>query len=139
LKRKGESTGRHLRPFRVDTYHPGYERIVSELIFGLVGAIGTELGQVEDALKNALASVGYIAVPIKLSDLMRELNSPWSTFPGREDPEYYEKAMDAGNKLREKLQDAGVLANLAIASIRRRRDKAGAGRWKKSRIYPEFA
>jgi deoxycytidylate deaminase len=96
-----------------------------ELIFGLVGAIGTELGQVEDALKNALASVGYIAVPIKLSDLMRELNSPWSTFPGREDPEYYEKAMDAGNKLREKLQDAGVLANLAIASIRRRRDKAG--------------
>jgi len=76
-----------------------------ELIFGLVGAIGTELGQVEDALKNALASVGYIAVPIKLSDLRRELNSPWSTFPGREDPEYYEKAMDAGNKLREKLQD----------------------------------
>src|ERR1700690_2534539 len=96
-----------------------------ELIFGLVGAIGTELGQVEDALKNALASVGYIAVPIKLSDLMRELNPPWSTFPGREDPEYYEKAMDAGNKLRDKLQDAGVLANLAIASIRRRRDKAG--------------
>ena len=52
-----------------------------ELIFGLVGAIGTDLSQVEDALRNALASVGYIAVPIKLSDLMRELNPPWSEFP----------------------------------------------------------
>jgi hypothetical protein len=102
-----------------------------ELIFGLVGAIGTDLSQVEDALKNALASVGYIAVPIKLSDLMRELNSPWSEFPERDQPEYYEKAMDAGNNLREKLQDAGVLANLAIASIRRRRDKAGSDEGRK--------
>jgi len=96
-----------------------------ELIFGLVGAIGTDLSQVEDALRNALASVGYIAVPIKLSDLMRELNPPWSEFPDKDHPDYYEKAMDAGNNLRAKLQDAGVLANLAIASIRRRRDKAG--------------
>src|ERR1017187_10011989 len=32
--------------------------------------------------------------------------------------------MDAGNNLREELQDAGVMANLAIASICRRRDKA---------------
>src|SRR5271155_4554865 len=96
-----------------------------ELIFGLVGAIGTDLAQVEDALKNALASVGYVAVPIKLSDLMRALNKPWSDFPERNDPEYYEKAMDAGNRLREKLQDPCVLAKLATASIRRRRDKAG--------------
>jgi len=95
-----------------------------ELVFGLVGAIGTDLAQVEDALKNSLTSVGYIPVPIKLSDLMRELNPPWSSFPERGDPEYYGKAMDAGNKLREDLQDASAMAKLAIASIRRRRDKA---------------
>jgi deoxycytidylate deaminase len=99
--------------------------VFPELIFGMVGAIGTDLAQVEDALKNALASVGYIAVSIKLSDLMRELRAPWSEFPERDHPEYYGKAMDAGNRLREKLQDGSVLARLAIASIRRRRDKAG--------------
>lgn len=96
-----------------------------ELYFGLVGAIGTDLAKVEHALKGALASVGYIAVPIKLSDLMRELNSPWSDFPEKELPEYYDKAMDAGNNLRKTLCDGSVLAKLAIASIRRRRDKAG--------------
>ncbi len=96
-----------------------------ELMFGLVGAIGTDLNQVEDALTNSLISVGYAVVPIKVSDLMRELNPPWSTFPGRDDPEYYDRAMDAGNKLRETLGDAGVLAKLAIASIRGRGDKAG--------------
>ncbi len=95
-----------------------------ELFFGLVGAIGTDLTQVVELLKNALASVGYIGVPIRLSDLMRELRPPWSDFPERNHPEYYEKAMDAGNNLRAKLEDGGVLAKLAIASIRRRRDKA---------------
>jgi deoxycytidylate deaminase len=100
--------------------------VFPELIFGMVGAIGTDLAQVEDALKNALASVGYIAVPIKLSDLMRELKAPWSEFPERDHPDYYGKAMDAGNRLRERLQDGSVLARLAIASIRRRRDKAGS-------------
>src|ERR1035438_3176423 len=94
-----------------------------ELIFGLVGAIGTDLAQVEDALKNSLTSVGYIAVPFKLSDLMRELNPPWSSFPERGDPEYYGKAMDAGNNLREELQDAGV------RSEERRVGKECRSRW----------
>jgi len=110
---------------RATVYHKIVDDSYPELVFGLVGAIGTDLGQVEDAMKNSLASVGYTVVPIKLSDLMRELNPPWSSFPSREDSEYYKKAMDAGNNLRDKLQDAGVLAKLAIASIRRRRDKAG--------------
>lgn len=96
-----------------------------QLIFGLIGAIGTDLNQVQDELMKSLRAVGYVPVPIKLSDLMRELNSPWSEIPSREDPEYYEKAMDAGNRLREELEDCAAMANLAIASMRRRRDKAG--------------
>jgi deoxycytidylate deaminase len=95
-----------------------------ELLFGLVGAIGTDLAQVEDDLSNALSSVRYRPVPIKLSDLMRELSAPWSKLPERNDPSYYDKAMNAGNNLRKRLNDAGAMANLAIASIRRRRDKA---------------
>jgi hypothetical protein len=59
-----------------------------ELIFGLVGAIGTDFAQVEDALRNSLNSVGYVAILIKLSDLRRELNPPWSSFPERGDPKY---------------------------------------------------
>ncbi len=52
-----------------------------EIVFGLVGAIGTALDAVEDALSEALASVGYDCAPIKLSKLMKGLpNSPGRTF-----------------------------------------------------------
>ena len=56
-----------------------------ELFFGLVGAIGTDLELIEQSLNNALSSVGYTTVGIRLSDLMRELNPAWSELPPRSD------------------------------------------------------
>ena len=94
-----------------------------ELVFGLVGAIEAELELVQRALLECLATVGYTAVDVRLSDLMRELNPSWCEIPPRSDPKYYERAMDAGNKLRADMNRNDAMAGLAIASTRRRREK----------------
>jgi deoxycytidylate deaminase len=94
-----------------------------ELFFGLVGAIGTDLELIQQSLQKSLMSVGYVAVEVRLSDLMRELNSDWYAFPARSDTDYYERAMDGGNKLRQDMNRADAMAALAMSSIRRRRKK----------------
>lgn len=97
-----------------------------ELVFGLVGAIGTNLEHVQNCLSDQLESVGYETVNVKLSDLMRELcelNLKWYDFPAKTDTDYYERAMKCGNKLRADLKRADAVAGLAIASIKRRRMK----------------
>jgi deoxycytidylate deaminase len=99
-----------------------------ELFFGLVGAIGTDLELVQQSLQESLASVGYVAVEVKLSDLMRELNSEWYVFPNRTDILYYHHAMDGGNKLRKDMKRADAMAALAMSSIRRRRAKNAAAK-----------
>ncbi|MDP9049324.1 MAG: hypothetical protein M3O31_01165, partial [Acidobacteriota bacterium] len=97
-----------------------------ELVFGLVGAIGTNLEHVQNCLSDQLESVGYETVNVKLSDLMRELcelNPKWYLFPAKTDTDYYERAMKCGNKIRADLKRADAVAGLAIASIKRRRMK----------------
>ena len=44
-----------------------------ELVFGLIGAIGTNLEGVQSTLEESLNAVGYRVLPIKVSTLMREL------------------------------------------------------------------
>jgi deoxycytidylate deaminase len=90
-----------------------------ELFFGLVGAIGTDLGIVEDALGDCLREVGYTPIGHRLSDLLRGIKKePWSRIPARSSPEYYEKAIKAGDKFREVLSRNDALTALAIEAIR---------------------
>jgi deoxycytidylate deaminase len=107
-----------------------------ELIFGLVGAIGTNLELVAESLAESLLAAGYQAAPIRLSALIRALNSPWSDLPDRDDPNYYDKAMDAGNNLREKLHRNDAVAALAIANISDlRKEQAAAKSFPLKRAY----
>ncbi len=89
-----------------------------ELVFGLIGSIGTNLEIVQENLEESLKSVGYKILRIKLSDLMRDLSKPWGAIPDRSAPDYYDKAMTAGNRLRKKLKQNDAMAKLAIARIR---------------------
>lgn len=89
-----------------------------ELIFGLVGAIGTNLELVADSLTECLEATGYSVETIKLSLLMRDLNAPWSDIPPRDDPKYYDAAMTAGNNLRASLNRNDAMAGLGIARIK---------------------
>ena len=50
-----------------------------ELVFGLAGAIGTDLEFVGDEIQTSLAELGYECIHIRLSQLMHEINQrPWS-------------------------------------------------------------
>ncbi len=90
----------------------------AELVFGLVGAIGTELELVQRALYKSLSDVGYDSVEIKLTDLLRDLPADWIDLPSKTATDYYKKAMDAGNQVRRDLARADALAGMAMLAIK---------------------
>jgi hypothetical protein len=95
-----------------------------EIVFGLVGAIGTELESVEHALAISLSELNYRIATIKLSKLLKDLpKSPWKDLP--ESPEFdrYEKAMTGGNTFRTLLERGDALALLAVGAIRELRQE----------------
>lgn len=95
-----------------------------ELIFALTGAIGTDLDLVLTELEKQLKNVGYTAQLVKLTDALRlKPFDDWVKLPPRTAPDYYEKAMDAGNHVRSKLKSPDALAALAIAVIQEMRSE----------------
>jgi len=86
-----------------------------ELIIALAGPIGTDFGEVTDIFSNELGKVGYQGEPIRISQLMRDLDS---SIP---DPEYaddrYLELIKAGTRFREESKDASVLALLSSMKI----------------------
>lgn len=97
-----------------------------ELVFGLVGPIGTDLGEVGYALQAALKGLGYESDIVRLSSLLRDTPIPSAkSLPGRDDPDYYRSHMDAGDDLRELFQSGDALAGYAIRRIRAARDELG--------------
>jgi cytidine deaminase len=98
-----------------------------ELIFGLVGPLGTDLSAVARALQDALDQVGYKSQVYRLSRLMWDLASPpWSELSdGPRDVEI-DAHMTAGNKLREILDRNDAVAMLGLVAILKfREEKTG--------------
>jgi deoxycytidylate deaminase len=91
-----------------------------ELVIGLVGPIGTDIGLVAGKLENELAHVGYKAVHVHVSDAFHEIEGE---FELKERPieQRYISYMDAGNKLRERLDRQDALALFSVAAIRKKR------------------
>ena len=87
----------------------------SELVLGLVGAVGTDLRRVRDVLEESLKRIGYSVEVVKISTdvipLFREVE-----YREQDESDRIEKLMDAGNRAREWASDNGVLA-LGAASI----------------------
>jgi len=88
----------------------------AELIFGLVGAVGTDLRRFQGILQNQLQSCGYSSIAIKMSDLIEaglgaSLPSPLN------EAERIRSRMKGGTELRKKAGRGDALAMLAIAKI----------------------
>lgn len=99
-----------------------------ELVFALVGPIGTPLDRVETHLSIQLAHCNYRRYPIKLTDLMQGLpKRPWKDLGKFVGYKRYDEFMTAGNKLREFLERGDALSMLGVAAIRqhRRTEKRG--------------
>ncbi|HZO95401.1 MAG TPA: hypothetical protein VFB22_16755 [Candidatus Baltobacteraceae bacterium] len=99
-----------------------------ELVFGLIGALGADIGPVIDSLEERLQIVGYRSVRIKLSALM-ESQIPGHPFVDlckdgkKADVEAY---MDAGTQLRTSLRRGDALAMYGVLALREERRRSSA-------------
>jgi deoxycytidylate deaminase len=92
-----------------------------ELVFGVTGAIGTDLTLVCDVLKEILQEVRYEdAEIIRLSDLLRSIEGNES-IPHSPTDIRTERLMDAGDEFRRLLARGDAVALLGIPEIRARR------------------
>lgn len=94
-----------------------------ELVFGLVGALGTELGQVQGELQSALRSVGYTSSTLRLSDLISTVYEQWPGRTQQSDDTRMGGLMRQGDELRAAGGPNSVVA-LGISRIRAERGEA---------------
>ena len=91
-----------------------------ELVFGLVGPIGTDMNFVSETLSNELSKVRYRCCEIKVSKLLHDIPE-FADLPDAPAEKRYNAHMDAGNKVRKKFETGDALALLAVAAIRQKR------------------
>jgi deoxycytidylate deaminase len=89
----------------------------TELVFGLVGALGTDIDRISHLLHLRLEAMSYVAREIHLSSLLREVDwQPPLTKSERLDS-YILAHMDAGNRLRREWDRPEALALLGVAKL----------------------
>lgn len=99
----------------------GGDALRPEIVIGLVGALGTDLARVEEALAHALLLVGYrhktVRVSEKISSFYEELSLP--ALPKAATP--IDHLMNLGDELRRYHDDGGVAAAIAVSAISKER------------------
>lgn len=91
-----------------------------ELVFGLIGPTGVDLGKVFESLKTQLKAVDYEAEVIRLSKFI----TPYLTGKDEQFENEFERIsqlMENGTKLRELTTQKDIVGRLGIASIRTHR------------------
>lgn len=106
-----------------------------ELVFGLAGALGSDLKLLSRTLSDALKACGYSAVEeITLSELIKEIVDGYHVADESGKPVVLDAAseerrietyMNGGNAVRAHCRDAAAMASAAIAEIIVRREAAG--------------
>lgn len=93
-----------------------------ELVFGLVGALGTDLDPLEEELQSALRTVGYQSSVIRISELIAATYA--ETHPGEEPGEpRMAELMRQGDDLR-RVAGADAAVALAVSMLWSERRKA---------------
>lgn len=108
---------------RSETFVLEHEIAETELVFGLVAALGTDMDRVSEELHLALERVGYETSEIRLSSLLREIDWEEPLEENSKLDTYIATHMDAGDHLRERWERADALALLATAEINSARER----------------
>src|SRR5579885_1368058 len=90
----------------------------SELFFGLVGAIGSDLSKVTAALVKALKDVGYRAESIHTIELLHQIEHYDKLLEESPLDKRYWTHMDQGDHFRRAMGRGDALAHLSIASVK---------------------
>lgn len=94
----------------------------SELVIGLVGAVGAQLDKVSVYLKNKLDGCGYIVHEIRVSTQVIPMFVDTSHVPDESGYERTSELMKAGNQARENADDNSILALGVATRIHRLRE-----------------
>ena len=99
-----------------------------ELVFGLIGAVGTDLRLVSQTLSRHLQRVGYACHEIRVSSLLHSLDRYASLAhpAGRSEYERIKAHMQAGSDLRRLARSGDILALMCVAQIRQLRREFGS-------------
>lgn len=90
-----------------------------ELFFGLVGATGTDLQKVQEALEQSLRSVGYQPKSFRLSSLLTSYVQLQRRFvQSRFEDKRIIQLMELGDELRKTYERGDAVALLATAAVR---------------------
>jgi cytidine deaminase len=93
-----------------------------ELVFGIIGAVGTDSDKILDALAYALKQVRYTQINIRLIDGLRQLEK-WKNIATEPLDDRYTSHMNAGNEFRKLLGRNDALALIGAANIAAERTK----------------
>jgi hypothetical protein len=96
-------------------------REYDELVVGLVGAVGSNLGSVQDALVRAFKEADYDAHPVHLVEMLHELER-WEHLEEKLEDTRIQQHMDAGDEFRKEIKSDDALAILGISKIRKLRE-----------------
>jgi deoxycytidylate deaminase len=99
-----------------------------ELVFGLIGAVGTDLQWVSQSLSQHLQRVGYASHEIRVSSLLHSLDryALLANPASRSEYERIRAHMQAGSELRRLARSGDILALMCVAQISRLRREFGA-------------
>ena len=106
----------------LEAFARDHEIAETELVFGLVGALGTDIERVSELLHLALEQMAYTTREIHLSSLLREIDWDESLDEKAKLDVYISTHMDAGDRLRREWERPDALALLAIAKILAQRE-----------------
>lgn len=98
-----------------------------EIVFGLVGALGTDVQRVHDELRNALLSVGYSHRTIHVSQLLTAACEELGLSPIEDGPTPLDTLMERGDALREHFDHGAAAAAIAVSAISEQRHEELAG------------
>jgi deoxycytidylate deaminase len=95
----------------------------SEIIIGLIGAVGTDLVRVEEILNAELAHFSYESSTIRVIEAVHQFDDIKQQLRDLPVDVRYQTHMDAGNNLRKRLERKDAFALLSVANIRVERSK----------------
>jgi hypothetical protein len=99
-----------------------------ELFFGLVAPIGIDLSDTLRQLSDALKVFGYETIPIKVTDIFREIDFCDAELTEKPIEDRFRSYIDFGNRVRELTADQAICAALAIDKITKLRQKDAEGK-----------
>lgn len=109
-----------------------------ELFFGLVAPIGVDLSETVKPLTEALKSFEYEVVPIKVTELFRQINYCDVELEDKPSERRFKSYIDFGNRLRELTSDNAICASLVVDKIAKDREineKSGETKYRQKYAY----